>query len=134
MDLKYTVNVFLMQRTPDVEFHYICLISDGNIQFKNRQYIYFFKENFPDDPLVQFYVHTCIYFANLYKFRYFLKFRVIFVAFFLQVWRKVYFQYLLLERNIPVIAATEYFSGQNGRLLNLDISNRGLPVCQDSVH
>lgn len=106
----------------------------GTFNLKNRQYIYFFKENFPDDPLVQFYVHTCIYFANLYKFRYFLKFRVIFVAFFLQVWRKVYFQYLLLERNIPVIAATEYFSGQNGRLLNLDISNRGLPVCQDSVH
>uniref|UniRef100_A0A8W8LA91 Uncharacterized protein n=1 Tax=Magallana gigas TaxID=29159 RepID=A0A8W8LA91_MAGGI len=49
------------------------------------------------------------------------------------VWRKDYFQYLLLERNIPVIAVIEYFSGgQNDRLLNLDISHRGLPVCQDT--
>lgn len=53
--------------------------------------------------------------------------------FFLQIWRKDYFGALLVERNIPVIAIIEYFSGQNGRLLNIDISHRGLPVCQDTV-
>lgn len=106
----------------------------GTFNLKIDNIYIFFKRIFPTIHWYSFmYIHvftleTCI---NLDIF---LKFRVIFVAFFLQVWRKVYFQYLLLERNIPVIAATEYFSGQNGRLLNLDISNRGLPVCQDSVH
>lgn len=69
---------------------------------------------------------------NLYLYtRYAFQNNVTSVAF-LQIWRKDYFGAILVKRNIPVFALTEYFSGQNDRLLNMDISHSGLPICQDT--
>lgn len=81
---------------------------------------------YPSNPLWQCSVQK-LYLYTRYAFQN----NVTSVAF-LQVWRKDYFGAILVKRNIPVFALTEYFSGQNDRLLNMDISHSGLPICQDT--
>lgn len=44
-----------------------------------------------------------------------------------------YFRDILMEEKVSLIPLIAYFAEQNERALCVDISSRGLPVCQETV-